>query len=154
MIPIEHLHPMIVHFPIVLIILLLVSDATALVRGVPLSGTGGYAVISAIFAVLAGVTAALSAVLGDAAAEIAVSRGVPAALIASHEDLGTNTAIALGGWALVRAFLWWRGTKLSATRVLGVVGVEAVLCGMVLVTAYFGGQLVYDHGVNVTVAAG
>jgi uncharacterized membrane protein len=150
MLPIEHFHPMLVHFPIVLIMLLLLTDATALVRGVPLSGHGGYAIVSAGLAVLAGVSAVLTALLGDVAAEIAIDGGVAKALIEPHEDLGFNTAIALGVWALVRAFLWWRGTELTGKRVLGVVGVEAVLCGMVLVAAYFGGQLVYEHGVNVT----
>lgn len=154
MIPLEHLHPMILHFPIVLILLLLAVDATALLRGVALSGTGCYAIASTGLAVLAGVSAAVTAMLGDMAAEIAVARGVPAALIETHEDIGSNTAIALGVWALLRALLWWRDIDLSGKRVLGVVGVEAVLCGMILVTAYFGGQLVYDHGVNVMHAAG
>jgi uncharacterized membrane protein len=153
MISLAHIHPMIVHFPIVLIILLVISDAVAMLRGVPLSGRGAYAISSSAFAVLAGVFAALTAMMGDMAAEIAVGNGVPNALIEPHEDLGSNTAIALGAWALIRAFLWWRGTELAGKRVLGVVAVEAALCGMVLVTAYFGGQLVYDHGVNVSIAA-
>jgi len=154
MIPLEHLHPMILHFPIVLIILLFISDAVALWRGVPLSGRGTYAVVSAAIAVLAGVSAAVTAMLGDVAAEIAVSRGVAASLIEPHEDLGSTTAIVLGAWAALRAFLWWRGVDLSGKRVLGVVSTDVAICALVFATAYLGGQLVYDHGVNVVTAAG
>jgi len=154
MVPLEHLHPMVLHFPIVLVVLLILSDATALVRGVPLSGRGVYAIVSASLAALAGLSVAATAMLGDIAAEIAIDRGVADALIEPHEELGSTTAIVLGAWALVRVLLWWRGTELSGKRVLGVVGADLVICAMVLATAYLGGQLVYQHGVNVLTTAG
>jgi uncharacterized membrane protein len=154
MIPLEHLHPMVLHFPIVLVVLLIASDVTALIRGVPLSGRGGYAILSASLAVLAGLSVAATAMLGDLAAEIAIDNGVSGALIEPHEELGSSTAIVLGTWALIRAFLWWRGTELTGKRVLGVVGAEVVICVMIVATAYLGGQLVYQHGVNVVSTAG
>ena len=154
MIPVELLHPMMVHFPIVLVVLLLALDATAWLCSIPVSGRGAYAVTSAGLAVLAGVSAAATAMLGDAAAEIAISRGVSQALLESHEDLGVTTAIVLGVWALVRAVIWWCEIGLPGTRTLAVIGVEAVICAMVLTTAYFGGGLVYQYAVNVMAAGG
>ncbi len=46
----ELFHPMLVHFPIVLVALLTLADLVALVRGVPLSGRGGYASAAAAVA--------------------------------------------------------------------------------------------------------
>lgn len=148
------IHPMIVHFPIVLIVLLMLADGVALMRGIPLSGRGGYASVSAAVAVLAGISAVVTAVFGSIAAQIAMSRGIPESVIETHETLGTTTAIAIGSWALIRAAFWWRGTEIAGRRVLGVAAVDLAIFAIVTATAYFGGQLVYDHGVNVMAATG
>lgn len=157
MMSIEYIHPMVVHFPIVLAILVTLADAVALARGTAITGRGGYASFSAGLAVLAGATAALAAVFGDAAAEIAEGRGLAQAAyeaLETHEGLGFATAAMIGAWALIRAFLWWRGIELRGSRLFGFYALGTVAAILVVVTAYFGGHLVYDAGVNVVAAMG
>ncbi len=113
MIATELFHPMLVHFPIVLLALLALADVVALARGVPLSGTGTYASMSVSIAALAGLSAIVTWVAGDAAMDIALGRGIAESVIETHEGLGTATAIATVVWALVRGFVWWRGFALE-----------------------------------------
>ncbi len=145
----ELFHPMLVHFPIVLLALLALADLVALARGVPLSGSGTYASMSVSIAALAGLSAIVTWLAGDAAMDVALGRGVSEALIETHEGLGTTTAIAAVVWALIRGLVWWRGVDLSGRRVLGVAAVDVALFGLVIATAWAGGSLVYEHGVNV-----
>ncbi len=81
--------------------------------------------------------------------DVALGKGVPEALIETHETLGTTTAICIGIWALIRAYCWWRRIEITGGRVLGVAVVDAAIFGVVLATAWAGGDLVYEHGVNV-----
>jgi len=149
MIPAEHLHPMILHFPIVLAFLLLAIDAIALWRGISLDGKGTYAGFSLATATLAGVTAILTMMAGDMALEIAAARGIPDALTETHEGLGSTTAVLIAIWAALRLLARWRGFSLDGGRKLVVVAVEAILVVLIIATAWFGGALVYQHGVNV-----
>lgn len=145
----EQFHPMFLHFPIVLIVVLAAFDLTALARGIPLGGRTTYATIAAALAVATGIAAALTAMLGDVALDIAQSRGFPPGLFETHEDMGWNAAIALGLWAAIRALLWWMRTPLEGGRKAAVGAVDTALVLFVVAVAYFGGQLVYEHGVNV-----
>jgi len=153
MLPIEQLHPIVVHFPIVFFLTLAALDIFALIRNAALDGRGAIANLSAGLAVLAGLAAAVAYSLGDEALEVAVASGVPEARLDTHELLGTTTAIVLGVWGLVRAYIWWRQMPLSRARVGGIVFVELALSLLIIITAYYGGQLVYDLGVNVTIPA-
>lgn len=146
--PIELVHPMLVHFPIVIVLLAVLSDLWWLARGRPAVGlvrleTGTVLLaIGAVFAVAA-------FVFGDLAYDIAVSDGVPVAMLESHEGWGTTTTIVFAAAALLRLVIWWRsfGARTSGRAVA--IGATAVVAVMVLVTAYFGGALVYEHGVGV-----
>ncbi|WP_146636177.1 DUF2231 domain-containing protein [Nioella nitratireducens] len=149
----EQFHPMILHFPIVLIMVLAAFDLVALFRGIPLGGRDTYASIATVLAVATGIAAALTAMLGDMALEIALTRGFAPGLFETHEALGWNTAIAFGIWALIRAGIWWRQIPLEGGRKWGVGAVDVALVLFVVSVAYFGGQLVYDHGVNVIASA-
>ena len=71
-----------------------------------------------------------------------------------HEGLGEFTAIAFAVWAAVRVVLWARDVRISKPLVLVVPLIEIAGAGLVIATAYFGGQLVYDLGVNVARMAG
>lgn len=154
--PIELIHPMLLHFPIVLIMLVTAVDALALVRGIPLGGppanSGTYAGFSLAIILLAGLFAVATAAFGDIALDIALDRNVPAALLESHEELGSTTAWLIAGWAVLRGIAWWRGIAITSARTGAVVLVELVLCGLILGTAWLGGVLVYEHGVNVAAA--
>ncbi len=154
MISIEQLHPIAVHFPIVFFLSLAALDSFAIVRNIPIDARGAIANLSAGLAVLAGLGAGAAYILGDAALEVAESRGVPEIRTDTHELLGTTTAIALGLWAVARAYIWWQQIPLSKQRTTAIVAVELALSALIIVTAYYGGQLVFDFGVNVTVSAG
>ncbi len=149
---VEQLHPMALHFPIVLIFMLAAVDLFALWRKIPLGGRATYASFAAAIAIAAGASALLTASLGDMAAEIAAGRGFGETLTGSHEMAGNITSALFAIWAACRGFVWWRSMSLGGQRAALVVVVDLLLVLAVLVTAYLGGQLVYEHGVNVMAA--
>ena len=151
MIPSYLIHPMIVHFPIVLFLLLPLVDAYALVGGRDLaerSCVPNVALVTLLLGVLAGVVAM---VFGDIAADHAVGAGFPTAPIERHEDFATTTVVCFAVLAAVRLFAYWRGIPLAGWRGWLFLLVTLVGAGLILTTAYFGGHLVYDLGVNVAV---
>lgn len=154
MIPIEQFHPIVVHFPIVFFLSLVALDSFALFREIPIGGRGGVANLSAGLAVLAGLAAGAAYTFGDAAVDVALASGVAEARLETHQLLGTITAIVLALWGLVRAFIWWRRHPIGNGRAWGVVLAELTFSVLIITTAYYGGQLVYDFGVNVAQQAG
>ena len=62
------------------------------------------------------------------------------------------SAVAFTVWAIVRLVAWWRNASLRGGGAFGLVLVELVGAALVIATAYYGGQLVYDLGVNVNQA--
>ncbi len=154
MLPIEQIHPVVVHFPIVFFLSLAALDAVALLRSVPIDGRGCLANLSAGLAVLAGAAAVAAYAFGDAALDVAISRGVPELRLETHEGFGTTTAALLAAWGLLRGLVWWRRVALGRGRTAAVVAVQAALAVLLVATAYYGGQLVYELGVNVARPAG
>ena len=65
-----------------------------------------------------------------------------------HEGLGGATAAAFVAWGFVRLALWLRNRPLGKAK-LSIPLIETLGAGLVTVTAYYGGQLVYGLGVNV-----
>jgi len=55
---------------------------------------------------------------------------------------------------LLRAFVWYRNLAISKTMTSVIVVVELALAILIVVTAFYGGQLVYEYGVNVSRPAG
>ncbi len=154
MISLEHIHPILVHFPIVFILTLATFDLIATLRGAPVTGRSAIGSVSAGLAVLAGAFAVVTYFFGDMALEIAEGHGFHSEIAEIHEGLGTTTAVVFGIWALVRAFLWWRDTRLTGGVAAIVPVLEVLGAALVVATAYYGGQLVYDLGVNVGHVAG
>jgi len=150
MIPVEHIHPMLVHFPIVLFTLALLIDAgLVLVRQRDLASrhcltmTGLAALgIGLVFAILA-------AVFGDMALDIAVDKGFDQAPLEEHEGLAGITIAVFGLLALVQVVAAWRSIPLSGRRGQAFVAVMAIGFLLLVSTAYHGGELVYGLGVNV-----
>jgi len=153
LIPIEQFHPIVVHFPIVFFLSLAALDTAALFANLSLAGRGGVANLSAGLAVLAGLAAVTAYAFGDAALDVALAGGVAEARLETHETLGTVTAIALALWGLVRAFVWWRRLPVGKGRARGMALVELAFAILIIATAFFGGQLVYELGVNVAALA-
>jgi uncharacterized membrane protein len=154
MIPVQHIHPILVHFPIVFILCLAAFDLLATARGHVITGRGAAGNLSTGLAVLAGGFAVVAFLFGGMALDIAESGGFHSDVAEIHEGLGTTVAVAAAVWGLARLVLWWRDLRFGRT-VAGLVSlVEIGGAGLVLATAFYGGQLVYDLGVNVAHAAG
>lgn len=149
MIALEHIHPILVHFPIVLVILLAVFDLVATARGATVSARTPAGNVSTGLAVLAGLSAVVTYVFGGMALDIAESGGFSSDIAEMHEGLGETVAIVLAIWAIVRAVLWWRGTRVARPAAYAFPLVAIAAAVLVVVTAYYGGQLVYLLGVNV-----
>lgn len=154
MLPLQHIHPILVHFPIVFFITLAAVDLVAALRGRIVTGRGALGNLSAGLAVAAGAFAVAAYFFGDAALEIAEDGGFHSDIAEIHEGLGETTAAAFAIWALIRVFLWWRDLRFSGAGALAVSLVEVAGAVLVVATAYYGGQLVYDLGVNVAHVAG
>lgn len=149
MLSLEHIHPMLVHFPIVFFLTLAVVDTIATLRGAPVTGRTGLGHASTGLAVLAALFAIASFLFGDMALEFAESKGFASEVAELHEHLGMASAAAFTVWAVVRLVAWWRNASWRGGGAFGLVLVELAGAVLVMTTAYYGGQLVYDLGVNV-----
>jgi uncharacterized membrane protein len=149
MIPIQHIHPMLVHFPIVLIFLLATVDVAAMLLRKTVTGRTATGNVSTALAVLMGIFSVLAYLYGGMALTVAEAGGFHSGIAETHESLGEIVAIAASLYALVRAVLWWRDTKITGAA--SILAPLVAVAGLVLIstTAYYGGQLVYDLGVNV-----
>ncbi len=154
MIQAQHIHPLIVHFPIVLIVLMVAFDWIASLRGVSVTGRNPAANASVGLAVLAGLSALVAFYFGGVALDFAEAGGFSSDIAEIHESLGITTTTALTAWAVVRGFLWFRDMRIGNPIAFLVPVVDTAGLALVIATAYFGGQLVYDLGVNVAHAAG
>jgi uncharacterized membrane protein len=149
MIDIIHVHPLLVHFPIVLLLLAAVALALVQFKGENLAGHDCLARVGAV-ALLAGTSIALlAAFFGDIALDAAVASGFPEAPLELHEDFAITTIIVFIILSLTMLYTVWKKTVVTGTR--GWLFLAAMAAGVVLliVTAYLGGHLVYDLGVNV-----
>ncbi|MEZ5924024.1 MAG: DUF2231 domain-containing protein [Hyphomicrobiaceae bacterium] len=147
--PIQLIHPALVHFPIVFVISLLAVDVYAVWRGVPLTPHSGLGRASIILTALAALSAIAAFIFGDRAFDIALAAGTPEAVLEPHEQMGTMTTAFIAGWAVLRGLAFWRQLAIGTLLAGGVVLAEVVLVGLILTTALYGGQLVYEHGVGV-----
>ncbi len=153
MIPVQHIHPMLVHFPIVLILFLTAFDVVATLRGRSVTGRTVAGHISTSFAVLTGLFAIATYFFGGMALNVAEAGGFHSDVAEIHESLGEMLAIVTGVYALLRAGLWFKDFRIKgiASFAFPVAGLAG--SALVAATAYFGGQLVYELGVNVAKVA-
>lgn len=149
---IQHIHPILVHFPIVLIYTLVVIDLIALANSNAVTMRSGVGTISTFVAVAAGLFAIGTWFFGGMALDYAEAAGFSSEIAEIHEGLGEISAFTFLIWGLIRLALWLRNRELG-TLALAVPAIEIAGAALVTVTAYYGGQLVYDLGVNVTKAA-
>jgi len=149
MIPIEHIHPIIVHFPIVFFLTLAGLDIIAAFRGASITGRTPVGNVAAGLAVLSALAAIAAFMLGGAALDVAEAGGFRSEVAEIHESLGTATAVLLTVWAIFRGFLWLKEIQVEGAMKWLIVLIEVGGAAMIVATAYFGGALVYDLGVNV-----
>jgi uncharacterized membrane protein len=149
MIDVVHIHPMLVHFPIVLFLVAVAVQLLTLASGGDLSERACLPSIGLVALSLGALGAVVAAVFGDIALDHAVEVGFPKAPLEAHQELGLTTTWLFVALALVQGLARWRRIPLVAVRgwslaLLGVLG-----CAILLLTAYHGGNLVYRIGVNV-----
>lgn len=149
MIALQHIHPVLVHFPIVFVILLAAFDLVATARGATVSGRTTAGSISTGLAVLAGASAVATYIFGGIALDIAEAGGFSSDVAEMHEGLGGIVAVVLGLWAVIRGVMWLRALRLHRPVAYLLPAVAIAAAVLVIVTAYFGGELVYQLGVNV-----
>ena len=143
------IHPMMVHFPIVLLIAAVVLDIIALSIKKDLADRKGLPMIALAALLLGILTAGIAAIFGDIALDKAVSLGFPTGPLETHETLALITIAVFSIYGLLRILALWRRYPLR-----GIIGWIAALPGMsgailLIATAYYGGELVYHFGVNV-----
>lgn len=153
MIPVQHIHPMLVHFPIVLVFVLAAFDLTATARGASVTGRSVAGNISTAVAIGAAIFAVATWYFGGLALDHAEAGGFSSEVAEIHESLGMTVAGALSVWAVIRSFMWWRDMRASGVVKFAMPAVALAGAGLVTVTAYYGGQLVFELGVNVSKAA-
>ena len=149
MISIALIHPMLVHFPIVLLITAFAIDIIVLSIKKDLTSRQCLPMIALSSLILGTLAAGLAAIFGDIAFDKAVSLGFPSGPIETHETLALITITVFGLYCLWRLLALWRRYPLR-----GLIGWVSVLPGMagvvlLIITAYYGGELVYHFGVNV-----
>jgi uncharacterized membrane protein len=149
MISIALIHPMLVHFPIVLLITACAMDIILLSIKKDLTSRQCLSMIALSALLLGTLSAGLAAIFGDIALDKAISLGFPRGPLETHETLALTTITVFALQCLLRILALWRRVPLR-----GYVGWVSAIPGMVgvvllIFTAYYGGELVYHFGVNV-----
>jgi len=143
-------HPAVVHFPVALLLTAVLFDAACVVfrRFLWLDRT---ATSLTTFGVIGLGAAYLS---GERAAEAAAPVvGIAQGVLADHHDLALISLGIWGGALVLRLFVTWIGRDDLEVQ-LGIFRLAALVLSfaaatLVVLTAYHGGQLVFDHGIGV-----
>jgi uncharacterized membrane protein len=138
------LHPVVVHFPIVLTVLL---PLVALVALLAIRRGGPARTLWAIPLVLAAALTASAWVAEETGGndEEVVEEVVPHDAIEVHEERAERFVVLSGALLAVMGAGLLGGTVGQAARLVGTVGAVALLVPMAMVGSS-GGDLVYDHG--------
>ncbi len=147
MLDLTHLHPMVVHFPIALILVALLFDMVSLFTQRELFSK------MALYLLLLGTLGLIAAFLtGDLAEESVEKTRALHRVLETHEEAGELAMWFMIVVAAARlAMVYFRRNQ----GVFQWAGLVAVLIGAILVirTAYYGGELVYKHGAGVQITA-
>ncbi len=146
-------HPLLVHFPIALLITSVALDVTAYA----LSGKGRLLLrhVSAVLCVIGALAALATYMTGRDASQTVLIPGMAQGLVKDHWEWAFWTLCWFGGLAAVQVVLFMTGRTIdgkttSAALVLaGVVGLA-----LLFKTGDLGGRLVYEQGVGVGVLPG
>lgn len=157
--PWDSLHPLVVHFPIVL---LLLSPLFVLI-GAILSPAKArpYMIAALIILVLGTASLFLAAESGEAAATLADRNDAVNAVLASHEDLASKTevifsvlSVVLLGIVVLPAILRSQDTRLTTTFMpLSFLVLYCVGILFIINTAHAGARLVHQFGIHAMIPA-
>lgn len=157
--PWESLHPLVVHFPIVLLLLspLFVTIGAIL----PPSKARPYMIAALIILALGTASLFVAAESGEAAATLADRNESVNAILALHEDLASKTevvfsvlSVVLLGIVVLPAVLRSQDTRLTTTFMpLSFLVLYCVGILFVLNTAHAGARLVHQYGIHAMIPA-
>ena len=139
------LHPMIVHFPIALLLTSVLFDAASHIFKRESLRDGALWLL--VLGLLGGIAASIA---GSFAEEAAEKTGIAESLIETHESLAFVTLGIFGVLFLWRIFMrnQLSGQLLAIYLLVATIGV-----GTLSATGYYGGDLVYEHGAGVNVVS-
>jgi len=149
MIDVVHIHPMLVHFPIVLYLLAVGLQFLVLLRHGDLGANSCLADSALGALLLAAAAAAVAAFFGDIALDHAVELGFPLSPLQTHASLGIVTMSLMLLLGVVHLAARWFNWNLAKGRGWGLWVIALAGVVLLIVTAYHGGDLVYRIGVNV-----
>ena len=139
----SHIHPMIVHFPIALLIVGFLADAVGVILKKEFFSKAGFYLL--ILGTLGVVAAYIS---GNIAGDGITEAGSLKQALETHEDAATLTLWLMVGTALIRIALQFTKKYVGAFRwvalLLFLVGVLSIAR-----TGYYGGELVFKHAAGV-----
>lgn len=116
MIPITEIHPMLVHFPIVLWICAETIAVVVLLRDGDLSSPQQWPTV-ALYSLIVGILfAVVAAILGDIALDHAVAAGFPSGPLEAHEAVAITTIGIFTLHAVLRLLAIWRHYPLAGLR--------------------------------------
>lgn len=137
------IHPLIVHFPIALLLTSVLADLLALLR--PRAVFKDVALFLLILGVIGAVAAGVS---GERAAEAVARLPDLRQAVEQHEDFATGTIWLFIALLLSRLYMVIKGRFVSIFRAAYFI-VSLVAGGLLMATAYSGGSLVYERGAGV-----
>lgn len=155
----DSLHPLIIHFPIVL---LLLSPLFMLISVIPAPPKGRPYMTAALIILILGTSSLfVAASTGRAASELADRGGAVQGVLETHEDLASETqivfsvlsAILLGMFVAPRLLHRQEDRVFSTFLPLAFLALYSVGILFVANTAHAGGRLVHDFGVHAIVPA-
>jgi len=138
-----NIHPLLVHFPIALLLTSVLADLLALLR--PRAVCKDVALFLLIFGVIGAVGAGIS---GERAAEAVAHLPNLREAVEQHEDFATGAIWLFIALLLSRLYMVIKDRFVSVLRVAYLI-VSLVASGLLIATAYSGGSLVYEHGAGV-----
>lgn len=142
-----NVHPLVVHFPIALVIAAALADALALI-----TGRRPFRVAAAALYVAAATGALAAYLTGNAAEETVEVAGAAVGALNAHADWAGYTVWLLGAYGLLRlgVAVWDRRDRRLLHLPLAALGLGVVF--LVWQTAERGARLVFEYGVGVHAA--
>ncbi len=143
-----HVHPMLVHFPIAL----LIAAASIDILGLLLKKNERLRFTAVVLYIMGTLGALASFFTGQAAADAVFLPAAANPVLTEHADWATRLVWFFGVYAVVRIFELWRNKQPKAALwwPLALLGVGGLF--LVFQTGERGGQMVFEHGVGVLAA--
>ena len=134
------LHPLLVHFPITLLLVGALCDAIGI-----LGRRDFYLKVGYLLIVLGAISSILSTVTGELAAETAHRIPHNTEDLECHETLGTILALLSTALVLARTHFTLKN-RFQGTIQYGYLIALCILSGLAIASGHTGGRLVYDYG--------